>query len=151
MILRNVKPSAFKGGLILVFGFGIQLVEATTLAYFFATKSILKYQFLIGTIFFATGAFILARSTVLNTFTSVGQLGAKHSLLIYIFHPYFIFIFIFIFIFNFLPLSPLLSDILIVPIVFLSSLKFSVILEKNFTTLYHIANGDLKFLTKREY
>lgn len=145
MILRNVKPSAFKGGLMLFFGFGIQLIEATTLTHFFASKSILKYQFLIGTIFFATGAFILARSTVLNTFTSLGKLGAKHSLLIYIFHPYFIFIF------NLLPLSPLLSDILIIPTVFLSSLIFSVILEKNFKTLYHIANGDLKFLTMRDH
>lgn len=145
IILRNVKATTLKGGLLLVIGFGIQLIEAKTLTYFFTSKNILKYQFLIGTILFSIGAFTLARSIRLNAFPTLGELGAKHSLSIYIFHPYFIYIF------KFLPFSPLLSDILIIPIVFVSSLAFSLLLEKNFKTFFRVVNGDLKFLTKREY
>lgn len=143
-ILRSVKPTALKGGLLLVIGFGIQLIEANTLTYYFAFKSILKYQFLVGTIFFSIGAFILARSIRQDAFPTLGQLGAKHSLSIYIFHPYFIFIF------KLLPLSPLLFDILIIPSVFLSSLAFSLIMEKKINKLYLIVNGDFEFLKKRE-
>lgn len=145
MILGRTKPTAFKGSLILVIGFGIQLIEAKALTYIFEFKSILKYQFLIGTILFSIGAFILARSIRPNTFRVLGLLGAKHSLSIYIFHPYFIYIF------KLIPLSPLLSDLLIIPSVFTLSLIFSLVLEKKLKSFYCIVNGDFKFLKKKVY
>lgn len=74
MIWGRTKPTAFKGSLILVIGFGIQLIEAKALTYIFEFKSILKYQFLIGTILFSIGAFILARSIRPNTFRVLGYL-----------------------------------------------------------------------------
>jgi surface polysaccharide O-acyltransferase-like enzyme len=140
--LRDVASSSTRGVMLVILGFGLQIIEAQTLNYFFPEKSLLKFQFLIGTVFFAIGIFDLARSIFKDSFIALGKLGARHSLSIYIFHPYFIFAF------SLLPLTPFIADLIIIPSVFLLSLLFSMFLDKYVSNFYKIVNGNLSFMRK---
>ncbi|KAA5547120.1 acyltransferase [Roseiconus nitratireducens] len=70
----------------------LQNVEAYVLRELF-DKSPFQFDFLIGTIPFATGAFFLAMQLPESPRLAVAaRLGQKYSLGIYVFHPYFIYI-----------------------------------------------------------
>ncbi|MFY0666942.1 MAG: acyltransferase [Alteromonas stellipolaris] len=141
--LKDIPASAARGLNFVIIGFIMQIIETQTLTYFLPGKNILKFQFLVGTVFFAIGAFDLARSLNSNSFDVLGKLGARHSLSIYIFHPYFIFAF------KFLPISSYLSDLIIIPSVFLSSLLLSMLLDTYTPKFYKIVNGNLSFLKNK--
>lgn len=139
--LRNIPPSTKRGLILTLAGFVMQEVESHLINYFLPDKSLLSFQFLFGTLLLSVGLFDLARTIKKQNIINV--LGAKHSLAIYIFHPYFIFLF------GFLPLTPLISDLLIIPFVFLSTLCFSILISCISPQLYKIINGDLSFFKNR--
>lgn len=121
-------------------GFIIQFVEGYYINEIIHTKAMYEFQFLLGTLLMSLGIFFIAKN--MNLPHWLGTLGAKHSLVIYLIHPYFIQIF------KSFNLTTQAESIFIIPFTFIFSLLFSYLLFKLLPKIYFALNGDLSKFDK---
>lgn len=118
------------------FGFALQIIEVHFISIYTDRESG-SHQYLIGTLFFSLGIFILAFALNLKN-RHLGAWGRKYSLFIYLFHPLLILIFYqinyqAIFVPNIILLFP--------TSIFFLTLLIGVILEKYCNNLFLILTG----------
>jgi surface polysaccharide O-acyltransferase-like enzyme len=121
--LKGFRPSVAVSLAACFLGCVLQGGEALLL-WKYLKKSPLDYDFLVGTIPYAIGVFLLALALSENPSPHWGRLavyGRRYSLGIYVFHPYFLHL-----LREHWPGSPWLHSICVVPLVFCLSLLFLI-------------------------
>jgi hypothetical protein len=137
-VLANREQSLLSAIVIFVVGLMMQILEAYYLSQFISNKEMFKFQFLIGTLLMAIGAFHISKN--IETPHCLAILGARRALIIYLIHPYFIFLF------QKLNIVQTIESALIIPFTFLTSLIFSILLFNWMPKIYYALNGDLSRL-----
>lgn len=143
MLMRMLNPSWQRGILLIVLGLVMQEIEAHILNYAFG-KSILEFQFLLGTLVLSIGFFEIARSCNKLIPEGLSKVGANHTLLVYVFHPYGIAVFARLC--HVMSLPRYYIDVFVVPVVFFMTLIGSIVLLKICPVVHEVLNGNLNSL-----
>jgi len=136
--LSSVSPSFYRGLVFVIFGYILQAIEASFLADFLNDRSISSFQFLIGSAIMAIGFLDISRTV--NPPKTLGEHGAKYSLVIYLIHPYFVSLF------HFFDIQESIESTLIIPFAFLSSLLLAVLISRISPQVYNALNGRITYL-----
>ncbi|MEM6452354.1 MAG: acyltransferase [Cyanobacteria bacterium P01_D01_bin.105] len=147
--LKNIKLGVKFSVLLIFFGIASQNLEAYLLYRAFEANPLL-HNFLLGTIPFSIGMFLLALeipdSTKARRFAAV---GAKYSLGIYIFHPYFIYLLESIDLKNSV-VSEAVFQVAIVPLCFALTLLSIILLNRFFPCLLKLVSGDSRTIKQAD-
>ena len=142
ILLRTTQLGSRTGFALCLIGLAAQEIE-THMLHHYLNISILDPQILVSTIIYAIGMFEISRSGTFIQNESASNLGANHSLFIYLFHPY-----VLHFDHKFLEytsmfISRAAHDILIIPIVFFITFGISICINKITPSLFRLLNGDI--------
>lgn len=141
IVLRKKNFGGKAGIALCLIGITTQWIECHALNRTFG-HSLLAPQFLIGTIPFAIGMFEISRNYTSTTHNILSKLGAKHSLFIYIFHPYALYATEEINRLFFESIDNFIKDLTIVPITFLITLSFSIAMQSIIPQIHQLLNGE---------
>lgn len=134
------------GAGLVIAGFLLQLHEARFLKYLTQYPPD-RHEFLIGTLLFAVGAFIISL-TITSAKSKFSDWGESYSLLIYLYHPlvdalvatllnYYAVVISFPFVYP--------------PVVFVLTLSLVIIINRYFPTLFSFLSGSHSFLNKKRF
>ncbi|MBC2607422.1 acyltransferase [Pelagicoccus albus] len=143
MHLRNSNLGIRFAICLVVLGFLLQIVEAYGIKHYLG-KDPHSPQILIGTIPFAIGMFIIAKSLNFKGSAHLANLGRTHALPVYIFHVYVVWAITEIVLKMGYP--PIIRDVLVVPLTFLITLNLSIAVEKFAPRLFNLMSGDLSII-----